>query len=148
MPRKIVITLIAISLLATLLVPSLYALDVGKIFKKGIVGGAIAVLVDKFQHPLNDAINKLMMQEKLAPTEATKVVPILSVGKAMYVGAAQVVGPKDKVEEVKVVAQLEGSFQAEMFRIKALIPVKQRGEITNLQRVNGVGISAVIDIKP
>ncbi|MBC7328748.1 hypothetical protein H5T88_00140 [bacterium] len=145
--RKFLIPLIALFLIITF-VASSYALDLGGIFKKAIVGGAIALLVDKFSGQLNDFINKLMMNEKLPVTEATKVVPIISVGKALYVGAAQVSGPKDKVAEVQAVAQIEGNFHNEMFRVKALVPIKERGKITNLQRVSGVGISAVIDVKP
>ncbi|MGB9877658.1 MAG: hypothetical protein ACPLPS_07815 [bacterium] len=145
--RKFLIPFIAFCLIIAF-IASTYALDLGDIFKKAVVGGAIAVLVDKFSGQLNDFVNKLMMNEKVAPTEATKVVPIISVGKALYVGAAQVSGPKDKVAEVQAVAQIEGNFHNEMFRVKALVPVKERGKITNLQRVSGVGISAVIDIKP
>ena len=145
--RKFLIPLIAFSLIIAF-VASAYAFDLGDIFKKAVVGGAIAVLVDKFSGQLNDFINKLMMNEKVPITEATKVVPIISVGKALYVGAAQVSGPKDKVEQVQAVAQIEGDFHDQMFRVKALVPVKERGKITNLQRVSGVGISAVIDIKP
>ncbi len=141
------IPLIAFTLVVALLA-SAYALDLGGLVKKAIVGGAIALLVDKFSDQLDDFVNKLMMNEKLAPQEATKVVPIISVGKALYVGAAQVVGPKDKVNQVQAVAQIEGDFKGGMFRVKALIPVTERGKITNLQRVQGVGISAVIDVKP
>lgn len=135
-------------ILVVALFASAYALDLGGLVKKTIVGGAIALLVDKFSDQLNDFVNKLMMNEKLAPQEATKVVPIISVGKALYVGAAQVVGPKEKVAQVQAVAQLEGEFRGGMFRVKALVPVTERGKITNLQRVQGVGISAVIDVKP
>ena len=138
--RKFLIPLIAFSLIITL-VASTYALDLGDIFKKAVVGGAIGVLVDKFSGQLNDFINKLMMNEKVPINEATKVVPIISVGKALYVGAAQVSGPKDKVNQVQAEAQLEGDFHDEMFT------VKERGKISNLQRVSGVGISAVIDVK-
>lgn len=145
--RKFLIPILVFAILAVLLA-STYALDLGGLVKKTIVGGAIALLVDKFSGPLNDFVNKLMMNEKLAPQEATKVVPIISVGKALYVGAAQVVGPKDKVDKVQAVAQLEGDFQGGIFRVKALVPVTERGKITNLQRVQGVGISAVIDVKP
>ncbi|MBC7327521.1 hypothetical protein H5T87_05340 [bacterium] len=145
--KRFLIPLIVFSLLISLLVTS-YALDLGGFVKKAIVGGAIALLVDRFSGQLNDFINKLMANEKLAPQEATKVVPIISVGKALYVGAAQVVGPKDKVAQVQAVAQLEGDFHGEIFRVKALVPVTERGKITNLQRVQGVGISAVIDVKP
>lgn len=145
--RNFLIPILVFAILAVLLA-STYALDLGGLVKKTIVGGAIALLVDKFSGPLNDFVNKLMMNEKLAPQEATKVVPIISVGKALYVGAAQVVGPKDKVDKVQAVAQLEGDFQGGIFRVKALVPVTERGKITNLQRVQGVGISAVIDVKP
>ena len=138
--RKFLILLIAFCLISAF-VASTYALDLGDISREAVIGGAIAVPEDKSSGQLNDFINKLMMNEKVPITEATKVVPIISVGKALYVGAAQVSGPKDKVNQVQAVAQLEGDFHDEMFT------VKERGKISNLQRVSGVGISAVIDVK-
>jgi len=145
--KKFLLPLLVLTLVVALLT-SAYAIDLGDLAERAILGGIIALIVDRFSGQLNDFINTLMMHEKLAPQEATKVVPIISMGKALYVGAAQVVGPRDKVNQVQAVAQLEGGFRGEQFRVKALVPITERGKVTNLQRVQGVGISAVIDVKP
>lgn len=119
-----------------------YALDVGSIIK---VGG-IALLVDRFGPQLDKFINSLMGNNKVAVELETKVVPILSVGKGGYIGAAQVMGLKEDVDRVKAVAQLEGSFSGKLFRVKALVPIGSKEVKGGLTRIKGVGISAVIDV--
>lgn len=116
------------------------AIDLGDILK----GGVIAVGVSVLAKPLNDAINAVLLNHKVENKQETKVVPILSVGKGAKVGAAQVIGEKDDVAKVKAVAQLEGSLKSIGF--KALIPIESL-DMTNLKRVYGVGLSALIDYK-
>ena len=114
-----------------------------------VKGGAIAILIKQFNHPLNDAINKLTGSAGVQYDEATKVVPIITIGQGSYVGAAQVSGPQDKVDEVQSVGMLEGTLQGRTFQMKALVPITSNkpGSKTNLERVKGVGVSAIIDIK-
>lgn len=116
-------------------------IDLGDILK---VGG-IALIVSKFGGEINGAINKLTLRNGVEVKQTTKVVPILSIGKGGFIGAAQVSGEKEDVDRVKAVAQLEGSFQS--MRLKALVPVESEKAVTHLKRVNGVGVSAIIDIK-
>ncbi len=116
-------------------------IDLGDILKVGGIG----FLVSKFGPQINDAINKLTFQHGVEIKQVTKVVPILSVGKGGFIGAAQVMGAPEDVERVKAVAQLESTFMK--MRIKALIPVESEKAVTNLKRVTGVGVSAIIDIK-
>ena len=85
------------------------------------------------------------MKNGVGTDYATKVVPIISVGSGKYVGAVQVVGPKCQVDKVQAVGQLEGSFN-NIARAKALIPLATK-DVTNLNRVQGVGVSAMIDLK-
>ena len=59
--------------------------------------------------------------------------------------AVQVIGPAAQVEKVKAVAQLEGEFNG-IARANALIPMATTN-VTNLNRVQGVGVSATIDFK-
>ena len=66
-------------------------------------------------------------------------------GTGGYIGAVQVVGPKAQVDKVKAVGQLEFKF-SKIARIKGLIPIDNIN-ITNVNRVEGVGVSAVIDFK-
>ncbi len=112
-----------------------------------IKGGLIVVAVDKFGGQINNAINSLMGSRHVAYQGATKVVPILSLGKGGYAGAVQVAGPKYAVDKVKAVVQLETDFHGlGGVRLRALIPVSTKSA-TNIRRVNGVGVSAIIDFK-
>jgi hypothetical protein len=119
------------------------AFDLGGVLK----GAAIVFLVDKFADDLNKFINNLTANKGVNVAEQTKVVPILSIGQGGYVGAAQVVGPADEVEKVKAVAQLEANMSGKTFRIKILVPVESKDIVKNLKRVNGVGVSALIDVR-
>ena len=63
-----------------------------------------------------------------------------------YTGAAQVTGPQALVDQTKAVLQIEGNFSGNQFRVKALIPIDSKN-VTNFSRVQGVGVSAQIDVK-
>ena len=65
-------------------------------------------------------------------------------GVGGYIGAAQVSGPKELVEQVAAVAQVEADWQKVM-RLTVLIPVDNINPL-EMKRVNGVGVSAVIDV--
>ena len=87
-----------------------------------------------------------MMKKGAGTDYATKVVPILSVGGSGYIGAAQVVGPAEQIAKVEAVGQLEFSVNDQLFRIKGLIPMDSKNP-TSFSRVQGVGVSAVIDLR-
>jgi hypothetical protein len=136
----------AVSLIAVLLalLATLAHAQLGTILK----GGAIAVAVDQFGPQINKGINRLTGDKNLAASDmATKVVPILSIGGGGYLGAVQVAGPLEQVEKVKAVAQLEGKVNLiGGVRLRALVPIAARS-VSNVQRVPGVGVSALVDIK-
>lgn len=117
------------------------AFDIGSVLKLG----GISYLVERFGSEINTAINKIFSQKNMDTEYATKVVPILSLGKGGYIGAVQVVGPKAQVDKVKAVGQLEFNF-SDFARIKGLIPIDKL-DVSNVNRVQGVGVSAVIDFK-
>jgi len=130
-----------ISLLFALLIPGVSnGVNLGDILK----GGGIAVIVKNYGDEINKAINTLLQNKKVEIKEATKVVPIISGGKGMYSGAAQVTGPKEQVEKVKGVAQVESTVGD--VRIKLLVPISAR-KFSDVARVKGVGVSALIDLK-
>lgn len=141
MKKHLIIGMLAVSLLAAGGTAATQAFSLGSILK---VGG-ITVLVDRFGGQINDFLNKLLMKNGVGTDYATKVVPVLSIGTGKYIGAVQVVGPTGQVEKVKAVGQLEGSFN-DIARAKALIPIEST-DITHLSRVQGVGVSAIIDLK-
>ncbi|MEG0831415.1 MAG: hypothetical protein RSF75_03615 [Acidaminococcaceae bacterium] len=108
--------------------------------------GGIAYLVDRNAGDLNKFINSLTAKYGVSSDYATKVVPVITVGNSSYVGAAQVSGPQALVDECQSALQLEGNFLNNGFRVKALIPIDSKNP-TNFSRVQGVGVSAQIDVK-
>lgn len=137
-----VLLLAALSLTA---VPtSATALDLGDILKKGalIVGGG--ALVKALAEPLNDFINTVTFNRNAKFQGYTKVVPIVSIGDGTHIGAAQVGGQvKSAVERTQAVAQLEAEFKG--VRIRILIPIDSVNPIEKFNRVQGVGVTAMID---
>ncbi len=117
------------------------------ILKKGIgvIGGGF--LVKTIAGPLNDLINTVTFNKGVKVEGHTKVVPIVSVGEGLYIGAAQVAGPKgDAVESCKAVAQLEVSYQ-DKARAYILVPIDSENPVQRFRRVQGVGVTAVIDVQ-
>lgn len=116
-------------------------IDIGDLLK---IGG-IALVVDRFGPEIDKAVDDLQGFDE-RQSAMTKVVPIISAGSGTHVGAAQVMGPASEVQRVRAVAQVEGTVFGGVVRIKALIPVSTTS-VTNIRRVDGVGVSAIIDIK-
>jgi hypothetical protein len=113
-----------------------------------VKGGAIGLAVSKFGPQINDALNTLMGQHNARISQVTKVVPILSIGDSGYIGAVQVTGPKAAVQKVQAVAQLEGRFRAiGGVRLRALVPISTKTPHKGIDRIEGVGISAIVDFK-
>ncbi len=141
-PRGIALLLAVALASAALLIPSSYAESAlpGKILK----GGAIAVAVDQFGGQLNKLINNAMANNKMPTSAATKVVPIVAFGGGQYVGAVQVIGPASLVKKVSACVEIRGSFLAKQFRAQILVPIDS---VKNMNRVEGVGVSAVIEVK-
>ena len=106
--------------------------------------GGIGIVINKFGPQIDSFLNKLLKQNNLSTEYTTKVVPIISIGSKGYIGA-QVTGPASSIEEVKAVAQIEGSFNG-MVRVKGLVPVDSTNPV-GASRVQGVGVSAIIDLK-
>lgn len=111
----------------------------------GVVGGGF--LVSAVAGPLNDFINTVTFNKGAKVEGHTKVVPIVSLGTGTRIGAAQVAGPRgEAVESTKAVAQIETSFK-DRFRVKILVPIDSENPLQRFRRVQGVGVSAVIDYK-
>lgn len=140
--RILIISLAAIMMFGV--ISASMGLNLGSLLK---IGG-VSFIIDKFGDDMNDAINKLTLNKGVKVEDSTKVVPIISIGKGTYIGAAQVSGPAHLVESVKAVAQLETNFPVVSgIRLKALVPVKSKDVTTDIKRVSGVGVSAIIDIR-
>jgi len=115
----------------------------GDVAKVGIVGLA----VDKFGPQINSALNKVTANKNLSTDEATNVVPIISLGGGGYIGAVQVIGAKENVDNCKAVVQIEvNQVIGKNIRAKVLVPVGSK-TTSNIKRIYGVGVSAMIDIR-
>jgi hypothetical protein len=122
------------------------AIDVKDILKKGalVVGGG--AVVTAIAGPINEFINTVTLNRGAKLQGATKVVPIVSVGDATHIGAAQVGGAsKAAVDKTQAVAQIETSFKG--IRIKILVPIDSLNPLKQFRRVQGVGVTAIIDAK-
>lgn len=140
--------LVALSVVCMLLVtaPAASALDFGKLFRKVAKTLGIEAVVRSFAEPLNDFINRLLLNNKVENKEKTKVVPIISFGERTAVGAAQVSGSDEALEAVRAVIRYDDVFSEGKFSVKALVP-GDSADPTKFSRVYGCGVTAVIDVK-
>lgn len=136
--KKVSFVIVASVLLSTIGVSQL-----DKILK---VGGVV-LAVNTFGKDMDKGINKLWGRSSNS-TVKTKVVPIYSVGlnSDQAIGAAQVMGPPDKVDSVVAVAQPEAKILGNQVRLKALIPVASKNW-SNIKGVEEVGVSGIVDLK-
>lgn len=111
-----------------------------------IVG--VGAAVKQFGPQINSAINKLASHTDTT-TRSTKVVPIISAGinSRKAIGAAQVMGPKSLVDKVQAVAQLDQDLFGKEVKIRAMIPVESQDIVKDIRKVDGVGISGIVDLK-
>lgn len=115
----------------------------------GTIGTAVKVFgigyaVRVFGPQINSFINGVMAQRGIEREGGTKVVPILSVGQGLYIGAAQVMGPVARVNNVRSVAQ--GEISIGEVRLNGLFPLNATVPlISPTSTVPGVGISALVD---
>lgn len=143
--RFCIASMLSVSLMSAVTMQTTQAFSLGSLGGVLKVGG-IAILVDQFAGPLNNFINTLTAKNGVSSDYATKVVPVITVGTGTYAGAAQVSGPQALVDQTKAVLQIEGDFNGNSFRVKALIPIDSKNP-TNFSRVQGVGVSAQIDVR-
>lgn len=115
--------------------------------EKVLKGAGIVLLIKQFGGVLNNFINTILMNNGAAVRDATKVVPILTFGQGMEAGACQVSGPQAAVNRVKVVFSVAASLdKGHRFNVQALVPSASMNPL-KLERVDGVGVSAIIDYK-
>ena len=110
----------------------------------GVVGGG--ALVSGFAGQINDFINTITLNKGVGVKDATKVVPIVSVGSGTSIGAAQVAGAKVDVDKVQAVAEVAVSFMGRI-GVRILVPIDSKNPLERFRRVQKVGVSAIIDYK-
>ena len=143
---KKILGIALVSLVLVFSVQLASAIDLGDILKDGalIIGGG--AVVKALGPQLNEFINTITLNKGAKYEGYTKVVPIVSIGNGAHIGAAQVGGTtKASVDKTKAVAQLEGDFNR--IRARALIPIDSENPIQQFRRVQGVGVTAIIDVK-
>lgn len=118
-----------------------HAVGLGDVLK---VGG-VALLVSQYDDEIDSFITSALGEREAAAQGATKVVPILSLGRGGHIGAAQVVGNPENVQRVKAVVQVEGRFGSG--RAQVLVPVTTDKASGSPDRAKGVGVSAVIELR-
>ena len=107
-------------------------------------GVGIVYLIKQFGPALNDAANKALNDKSVPNVEATKVVPILTIGDGLDAGACQITGPKEKVDSVKMVYAIESTLdKGEKFYIQGLVPSTSMNP-AKIDRVYGVGVVSMI----
>ena len=140
--KQLIAAVLAGALATGIAMPATQAFSLGDVLKVGGIG----FLVDRFAGPLNSFINTLTFKRKAGNEFATKVVPVLTFGSGGYVGAVQVTGSQELVDRTQAVLQLESDFNGGQFRVKALVPIDSKNPV-NFSRVQGVGVSATIDVR-
>ena len=109
-----------------------------------IIGGGAAVSLLSDQ--INDFINTITLNRGAKFDGYTKVVPILSLGSNTRIGAAQIgANTEEAMERTQAVAQLELEFAG--VRISVLVPIDSLNPVQQFRRVQGVGVTAIIDVK-
>ena len=135
-----------LALLAALMITvggSAWAFNLGDLI--GVIGGGF--VVSAIAGPLNDFINTITLKKGAKVEGHTKVVPIVSIGSGTHIGAAQVAGPRgDAITSTKAVAQIEATFM-DRLRVKILVPIDSENPVQRFRRVQGVGVSAIIDVR-
>lgn len=148
--KKMVIPAMAMLCVATMLVSTASGKSLEDMLgKKGgqiVKGLGIAALTSALSDQLNDFINTITLNKGVPAQAETKVVPVLAFGSGTRAGAAQVTGPKELVNKVKVVVQIETKFSAKNLDVEVFVPSDSINP-TKFNRVEGVGVSALIDLR-
>jgi hypothetical protein len=136
---KIVAPILLVALLAPIATP-----QIGQIIK--LLG--VREVVKRFGPDINNTLNKMVKRD---PRSAlmTKVVPVISGGisSRQAVGMVQVCGPRQQVEKVKAVAQLDQDMFGREIKIRAMIPIDSDTIEKDIKAVDEVGITGIIDLK-
>lgn len=144
MNRKIAIRTAVIAA-SVLVLGSVAVPQIREVIKIFGVGAA----VKQFGPEMNRSVNR-MIGHRDSDDAFTKTVPIITVGLNTRgaIGAAQVMGARSNVQRVEAVAQVEGNIFGEI-KIRALVPVDSLNvaDARSIRRVEGVGVSGIVDLR-
>lgn len=112
--------------------------------KKWMLAGAVAVLAAGGFGVSRATAGSPGFDPYDDPELKKKIVPIVTVGSSLNIGAAQVAGAERDVNRCKAVAQLETDYK-DVARIKILVPIQSEKIVKNIDRVPGVSVTALAD---
>lgn len=106
-----------------------------------------SLVLDHFGAKIDEYVNE-NAPLKIEKGCATKIVPVVTIGSKGYIGAAQVVGPKEQVDKCKAALTVEGQLASGVVRVQYLVPIdtNKPTSLDNVHRVQGVGVSARLDL--
>lgn len=120
------------------------AINLGDILK---VGGWVYIMRNHADE-LDDGINAVVGRRNLRSTAwVTKVVPIVSVGQGGFIGAVQVAGPRSRIAQTKAALQLESRMLNSSVRARIFVPIDSTNPANRIRRVEGVGITTLLDLR-
>ena len=107
----------------------------------------VTLVLDHFSEKIDAYVNE-HAPLKIEKGCATKIVPVVTIGSKGYIGAAQVSGPKEQVDKCKAALTVEGQLASGAVRIQYLVPIdtNKPTSLDNVHRVQGVGVSARLDL--
>ena len=107
----------------------------------------MTLALDQFSERIDKYVNE-NAPLKIESGCATKIVPVVTIGSKGYIGAAQVSGPKEQVDKCKAALTVEGQLASGAVRIQYLVPIdtNKPTSLENVHRVQGVGVSARLDL--
>jgi hypothetical protein len=107
----------------------------------------MTLVLDHFSEKIDDYVNE-NAPLKIEKGCATKIVPVVTIGSKGYIGAAQISGPKEQVDKCKAALTVEGQLASGAVRIQYLVPIdtNKPTSLENVHRVQGVGVSARLDL--
>ena len=107
----------------------------------------MTLVLDHFSEKIDQYVNE-NAPLKIESNCATKIVPVVTIGSKGYIGAAQISGPKEQVDKCKAALTVEGQLASGAVRIQYLVPIdtNKPTSLENVHRVQGVGVSARLDL--
>lgn len=125
----------------------LAAVNAEPLLNKILLGAGGILAVKAVAGPLNSFIDNLMLTNHVANRGKTKVVPIVTIGSATYVGAAQVSGPAYAIDRTQAVGEFAAAWNNNVWQVRALVPVDNINVLKGFKRVYGVGVDAVVNAR-
>ena len=107
----------------------------------------MTLVLDHFSEKIDEYVNE-NAPLKIENGCATKIVPVVTIGSKGYIGAAQISGPKEQVDKCKAALTVEAQLASGAVRIQYLVPIdtNKPTSLENVHRVQGVGVSARLDL--